>query len=101
MQTLWHGSEGEAVRRGGIDERTFPGVIASQEHMLFLLVPDSEAEGAGKMLDALFAPPLPRGQQYRAVRHGSGLLTGDAQLQPQFYTVVETYICNQRGDVDG
>ena len=69
MQPLRHGCEGEAVRRGSIEERTFPGVIASQEQMLFLLVPHREAEGAGKMIDALFAPTLPRGQQHAAVGH--------------------------------
>ena len=56
--------------RGSIEERTFSGVIASQEEMLFLLVPHREAEGAGKMIDALFAPTLPRGQQHVAVGHG-------------------------------
>ena len=76
MQTLRHGREGEVVCRGSIDEWTFPGVIASQKEMLFLLIPDSEAEGAGKMLDAFLLPTLPRGQQHGAVSHGSGLLAG-------------------------
>jgi hypothetical protein len=80
MQTLGHGGEGEAVRCGSIEERTFPGVIASQEEMLFLLVPHSEAEGAGKMVDALLAPTLPRGQQHVAVGHGSGLLAGESPI---------------------
>ena len=64
VQTLGHGCEGEAVRRGSIEERTFSGVIAGQEEMLFLLVPYSETEGAGKMVDALLAPMLPRSQQH-------------------------------------
>src|ERR1700693_5084291 len=62
MQPLRHGSEGEVVRTGSVNEGTFSRMIASQEEMLFLLVPHSEAEGSGKMLDAFFLPALPRGQ---------------------------------------
>src|ERR1700759_1927440 len=96
MQTLRHGREREAVLRGRINERTFPGVITRQKKMLFLLVPDCKAEGARQMLDTLFTPALPRRQQHRAVSHHGGLLAGKTQLQPKLYTVVETYIRDQR-----
>jgi hypothetical protein len=76
-------------------------VIASQEEVLFLLVPYGEAESAGQMLDALFAPTLPCGQQHGAIGHHSYLLAGETQLQAKFYTVVETYIRNHRGDPSG
>ncbi len=101
MQTFRHGRKREAIRRGSIDEGTFPGVIARQEEMLFLLVPDSKAEGARKMLDTSFLPTLPRGQQHRAVSHDGGLLGGETQLQPKFWTIVEANIRNQSGDAGG
>ena len=74
VEALGHGCERKAVGRGNIEERTFPDVIAGQEEMLFLLVPDREAEGAGKMVNALFVPTLPCGQQQIAVGHCRGLL---------------------------
>ena len=60
VEALGHGCEGKAVGCRSVEERTFAGVIAGQEEMLFLLVPDCKAEGAGKMVNALFVPPLPR-----------------------------------------
>src|ERR1700729_3554673 len=56
VEALGHGCESKAVGRGSVEERTFSGVIASQEEMLFLLVPDRETEGAGKMVNTLFVP---------------------------------------------
>jgi hypothetical protein len=73
-------------------------MIASQEEMLFLLVPNSEAECSGKVLDAFFAPTLPRGQQHGTVSHGRALMAGQAQLHPKLFPIIETYIRDQSGD---
>jgi hypothetical protein len=98
MQPLWHGREGEVVGPGSIGEWTFPRMIAGQEQMLLLMIPDSEAEGSGQMLDAFFMPTLPRGQQYGAVSHRRALLAGEAQLHSKLSPIIETYIRNQSGD---
>ncbi len=98
MQPLRHGREGEVVRPVSIDERTLSRMIASQEEMLFLLVPNSEAEGSGKVLDAFFAPTLPCGQKHGTVSHGRAPMAGEAQLHPKLFPIIETYIRNQSGD---
>jgi hypothetical protein len=72
-------------------------MIASQEEMLFLLVPNSEAECSGKVLDAFFAPTLPRGQQQGTVSHGRALMAGETQLHPKLFSIIETNIRNQSG----
>ena len=90
MQPLGHGCKGEAVGRGSIEERTFPGVIASQEQMLLLLVPYGKAEGAGKMIQAsLHANAATRLIPGRC-RPELSLLPGEAQLRRKFFAIIET-----------
>ncbi len=49
-------------RLGGVVERAFAGVVASQEELLLRAVPYGKAEGADE-LNAMLAPSLPSGQQ--------------------------------------
>src|SRR5580698_3702049 len=101
MQAFRHGCEGKPISRSSITEGTFPGVIAGEKQMLILLVPHGKTEGTGEMVNALLLPALPGRQKQGAVRHDSQLRARETQLPPQFVTVIETYIRNQRGRAGG
>ena len=67
--------------------------------MLLRLIPDGESKPALQMVDALLAPTLPGGEDQITVSQGNCLLRRKTQFRGKLVTVVEPYICHQRGDV--
>ncbi len=93
-----HGGEGKEVGGLMVEDRFFPGLVASEEEALFGLVPNREDEGSHEVFDAVATPFLVGGEDEFAVGEQGVLRWFKAQLGYQIFPVVETEVaCEGEG----